>query len=78
MPTILRIGSYRFFFYASDQSEPIHVHVERENNLAKVWVDPVRLQSSGGFNRSEIRQILSIVEKKQVKIMGAWNDYFSG
>ena len=78
MPTILRIGPYRFFFYAGDHGEPIHVHIERESNLAKVWIDPVRLQSSGGFNRSEIRQILSIVEKHQVKIMGAWNDFFSG
>lgn len=56
MPTILRIGSYRFFFYSGDYGEPIHVHVERENNHAKVWVDPVRLQSSGGFNRSEIKK----------------------
>ena len=78
MPMILRIGSYRFFFYSGDYGEPIHVHVERENNLAKVWVDPVRLQSSGGFNRSEIKKFLSIVEKHQVEIMGAWNDYFSG
>lgn len=77
MPTVLRIGPYRFFFYASDYGEPIHVHVESGNNLAKVWVDPVRLQNSGGFNRSEIRQILPIVEKHQVEIMEAWNEYFN-
>lgn len=29
MPTIVRIGPYRFFFYASDREEPMHVHVER-------------------------------------------------
>ena len=28
MPTILRVGPYRFFFYASDRAEPMHVHVE--------------------------------------------------
>lgn len=78
MPTVLRIGSYRFFFYSSDGGEPIHVHIEKENNLAKIWVDPVRLQNSGGFNRSEIRNILSIVEDYQIEIMEAWNDYFSG
>ncbi|MBF0377754.1 MAG: DUF4160 domain-containing protein [Desulfamplus sp.] len=77
MPTILRIGSYRFFFYSSDNSEPIHVHVEKNDNLAKIWVDPIRLQNSVGFNRVEIKQILSIVEEHQIEIMEAWNDYFS-
>ena len=28
MPTILRAGPYRFFFYANDRAEPVHVHVE--------------------------------------------------
>jgi hypothetical protein len=28
MPTILRIGPYRFFFYAGDRNEPQHIHVE--------------------------------------------------
>jgi hypothetical protein len=43
MPTVLRIGAYRFFFFAGDKSEPLHVYVERDDNLAKFWLDPVRL-----------------------------------
>ena len=35
MPTVLRVGPYRFFFYASDRDEPIHVHVERDDKVAK-------------------------------------------
>ena len=35
MPTILRVGPYRFFFYAGDSAEPRHVHVE-------LWLEPVR------------------------------------
>ncbi len=34
MPTILRIGSYRFFFYAGDRDEPPHIHAERDDNKA--------------------------------------------
>lgn len=30
MPTIEIIGPYRFFFYASDRNEPIHVHVKKK------------------------------------------------
>jgi len=47
MPTILREGPYRFFFYAGDSDEPPHVHVERDDKIAKFFLVPVRLQSSG-------------------------------
>jgi hypothetical protein len=40
MPTILRHGPYRFFFYAGDADEPPHVHVERDDNKAKFWLAP--------------------------------------
>jgi len=49
MPTVLKLKSYRFFFYSSDREEPAHVHVESGDKVAKFWLDPVRLQSSGGF-----------------------------
>ena len=49
MPTVLRAGPYRLLFYSSDAEGPPHVHVERDDNSAKFWLSPVRLQSSGGF-----------------------------
>ena len=77
MPTVLRIGPYRFFFYAGDRHEPQHVHVERDDKIAKYWLDPVRLQGSGGFSRIELRRIQSIIEKNNQILVEAWNDYFS-
>lgn len=38
VPTIARLGPYRFFFYSGDRSEPRHVHIEREDMLAKFWL----------------------------------------
>jgi hypothetical protein len=76
MPTILRSGPYRFFFYATDRHEPPHVHVERNNNKAKFWLDPVRLQQSGGFSRSEINRIQKLVEENYEIILRGWNEYF--
>jgi len=78
MPTVLRQGPYRFFFYASDRDEPIHIHVERDDNVAKFWLDPVRLQSSGGFSRLEINQIERLVIEHQHYLLEAWNEYFRG
>lgn len=57
MPTVLKAGPYRFFFYASDRNEPPHAHVEQDNRIAKFWLDPIRLQWSGGFSRFEIERI---------------------
>ena len=78
MPTIFRDGPYRFFFYSGDKDEPIHVHIVRDDKIAKVWLDPIRLQSSGGFSRAEISNILNVIENKRDTIMEAWNDFFSG
>lgn len=78
MPTILRSGPYRFFFYSGDRTEPPHVHVERENDRAKFWLDPVRFQESGGFGRSEIRRIEEIVSMNQQELLRRWHEFFAG
>lgn len=77
MPTVLRIGPYRFFFYAGDRDEPQHIHIEKDNKLAKFWLNPIRLQSSGGFNRREITQTQQIIQEHQIQLMEGWNEYFN-
>jgi hypothetical protein len=76
-PTVLREKGYRFFFYAGDKDEPKHVHVEHGNKIAKFWLDPIRLQSSGGFNRIEISKIHKIINENHLKLLEAWHGYFS-
>ena len=76
MPTVRRIGPYRFFFYAGDRQEPPHIHVERDDHIAKFWLDPVRLQTSGRFNRQEINRIQRLVEEHQEYFLRSWGEYF--
>ncbi len=76
MPTIKYIGPYRFFFYSGDRSEPPHIHVERENNVAKFWLNPVRLQTSGGFRPQEIRRLQRLIEEQEQEFLAAWHAYF--
>jgi hypothetical protein len=76
MPTVLREGPHRFFFYAADGHEPAHVHVERDENVAKYWLDPVRLQSSGGFGRAELARIEKMVAIRREELRKAWHGYF--
>lgn len=76
MPTIKHIGPYRLFFYSGDAGEPEHIHVERDENIAKFWLDPVRLENSGGFKRAELWRIQRIIEENQELLREAWYDYF--
>lgn len=77
MPTVLRSGPYRFHFYSSDAAEPPHVHVERDENTAKFWLSPARLQSSGGFRPAEVRRIQRLVEQHREALLRSWDAYFT-
>jgi len=76
MPTVLRTGPYRFFFYAGDRHEPVHVHVERDTGTAKFWLEPVSLQSSAGFPRAELNDIQRLIIQHRPIILRRWHDYF--
>ena len=76
MPTVLTAGPYRFFFYSSDRDEPPHVHVERNDRIAKFWLDPVRYHSSEEFNRAELTRIQKVIQAHHQELLEAWNAYF--
>ena len=78
MPTVAKIGPYRLFFYAGDRDEPAHIHVEREDKVAKFWLDPIRLQRSGGFSRRDIGRIQKVLRARHDELLKSWNEYFHG
>lgn len=76
MPTVLYIGAYRFFFYANENAEPHHIHVQRERFLAKFWLRPVSLSSSVGFPAQELHKLLVLVTANQKNFVEAWDEFF--
>ena len=76
MPTVLRQGPYRFFFYSNENSEPPHIHVERDDGYAKFWLGPVTLASSGGFRSHELAALLTIVIADRDLFERSWNEHF--
>ncbi len=76
MPTVLRIGPYRFYFYSHETTEPAHIHVDRDNLSAKFWISPVGLARNLGFSPKELRQLQSMVSENRTKIQEAWDGYF--
>jgi Domain of unknown function (DUF4160) len=76
MPTILRIGGYRFFFVPLDRSEPPHIHVRRENMVAKFWLEPIALERAGGFSRFELGMLTKLINKHREQLLEASYDFF--
>lgn len=76
MPTVLRSGPYRFYFYSHEPNEPLHIHVDRDNLSAKFWLDPVSLAQNLGFRPKELRQVQELVEAHREQFLEARNDYF--
>jgi len=76
MPTIKRIGPYRFFFVSLDYGEPPHIHVQRERMVAKLWLDPIALQKAGGFTPKELNKIARLVQEHQDELLERWYEFF--
>ena len=76
MPTVLRIRSYRFFFVSLDRSEPPHIHVRRDNMVAKFWLEPIALERAGGFSRVELNAIVRLVHEHRERLLRSWYEFF--
>ncbi|WP_442484016.1 DUF4160 domain-containing protein [Aeoliella sp. SH292] len=76
MPTVLRIGPYRFYFYSHEPNEPAHVHVDRDDLTAKFWLEPISLAHNLGFPGHELRKVEEIIESNQQQLLEAWHDRF--
>jgi Domain of unknown function (DUF4160) len=76
MPTVLRIGAYRFFFVSLDRGEPAYIHVRRENMVAKFWLEPIALERAGGFNRAELNTIAKLVQEHREALLERWYEFF--
>ena len=69
MPTVLRIGPYRFYFYSHEPNEPPHVHVDRDDLSAKFWLQPV------GLAPKELRRLQKLVIQHQAAFLEAWHGH---
>jgi hypothetical protein len=76
MPTVLRSGPYRFYFYSHEPNEPPHIHVDRDDLSAKFWLDAVQLAANYGFRARELRTIQFMVLEHGAEFLEAWNEFF--
>jgi len=73
VPTVLRDGPYRFYWFSHEPGEPPHVHVDRDDCSAKFWLEPVGLVRNLGFAVAELRRLRKTVEMNQHTFLEAWH-----
>lgn len=76
MPTVLRIGPYKFYFYSHEPNEPPHVHVDRGNLSAKFWLHTGQLARNVGFSPHELNKLGELVKDHKDDLLEKWYGHF--
>lgn len=75
MPTVLRAGRFRFFFFSNEGDEPPHIHVKAAEHEAKFWLDPVSLVANYGFRSRDLNEIERLIRQHQAELLEAWHEH---
>ncbi len=76
MPTVLRSGPYRFFFFSNESREPPHVHVETGSGYSKFRLRPPVLAFSVGLSARQLRVIRGLIAWHEKQFLEAWDEHF--
>lgn len=76
MPTVLRWGPYRAFFYSNEGDEPAHIHVRSGGMEAKFWLHDLSVAVNAGFPAHEIGDIILHLKLNRDGLLRAWQGHF--
>ncbi len=76
MPTVLKVGAFKFYFYSHEPNEPPHIHIDHDRYSAKFWLKPVALAKNIGFSPQELRKLEKLVGQNRTLILEAWYEHF--
>jgi hypothetical protein len=77
VPTVLRVDGYRFFFYSNEGNEPPHIHVQKAEKYAKIWLAPIQVAESIGYTSKELQRIQNIITEHLELLRKAWHEHFT-
>ena len=75
MPTVLRIGVFRFHLYSDEGDEPAHIHVDTGDGECKFWLDPVMLAKSINVSPVNVRRIERLVFEHRSFLMEKFHEF---
>jgi hypothetical protein len=78
MPTVLRIGRFRFHFYSDERDEPAHIHVATADGECKYWLDPIALAGNRGLRSETVRQIERLIYQHATYLRNQYHERHTG
>lgn len=79
MPTVHRLGPYRFYFFSEENDashEPAHIHVRSGDGVGSFWLAPVRIRDFQGYTPREVERIRRIVDANRDLLLRRWHEFF--
>lgn len=73
MPTVLRVGGYRFIIFTNDHNPP-HIHVQRAEGGAKISLQPIEIVEYHALNARQLREIIAIVGEHHGYLLDKWRE----
>jgi len=80
LPVIFRHDGFRFFFFSNegDPMEPLHVHVQKGEMQAKIWLYPTpSIAESYGMNSAELKAVVLVAQSRKDEIERFWHEHFT-
>jgi len=76
MPVLLIKNGFKFFFYANEH-DPMHIHIEKGDEYAKVNLSTMTVVKSF-MKPASLKKALIICRQYQGEFQEKWNEYFAG
>ena len=77
MPEVFRFFGFSFFFY-SKEHDPLHVHVEGNNGMAKYEWNGTEfvLMEKHGIKSNDLKKIKKVIDDNADIIIKRWHEHF--
>ena len=75
MPTVLRIGRFRFHFYSDERGRAGHIHVATADGECKFWLDPVTLAGNRGICPETVREMERLVHEHATFLREKYHEF---
>ena len=76
MPTVLKIGYYRFFFFSREETR-MHIHISCPDGEAKFWLLPeIDLARNYKLSKVQLKAIEKLIGDHYDDFKNSWNMYF--
>ncbi len=77
MPTVFEIFGMRFFFFANEH-EPIHIHVVKGDDSAKIAILPeIEVVYNRGLKPKDLKRAVELTKMYKDDIIEKWHEFHS-